>query len=148
MLLVVAFISGEGAPVAGGDGGMALECQCGRRKVRAASNGDNGGGWKGITMKRQRRWHSVRNWRGGRGLRWRKPVRRARRQWRRRGARAWAWAWTRSGVRRRCLLQIDVRAGRAMRFEYNSNSNEFKLPQNLPNFDRSKTPFPSPKNLK
>jgi hypothetical protein len=27
---------------------------------------------------------------------------------------------------------------RAAQFEYNSNSNELKLPQNLPNFDRSK----------
>jgi hypothetical protein len=38
-----AFIGGERAPMADGDGGMALQCRCGRGKVRAASIGDNGG---------------------------------------------------------------------------------------------------------
>jgi hypothetical protein len=59
------FISGERAPMAGGDGGTALQCWCGRGKVRATSIGDNGGGWKGLTVKRQRRWRSDRNWSGG-----------------------------------------------------------------------------------
>jgi hypothetical protein len=44
--------------VAGGDGGMTLKCRCGRGKVRAASNGDNDGGWEGLTVKRRRRWCS------------------------------------------------------------------------------------------
>jgi hypothetical protein len=50
MLRASAFIGGEGAPVADGDGGMTLQCRCRRGKVRASSNGDNGGGWKGLTM--------------------------------------------------------------------------------------------------
>jgi hypothetical protein len=54
MLWAAAFISEEGAPVAGGDGGMTLQCQRRRGKVKAASNGDNGGGWEGLTVKRQR----------------------------------------------------------------------------------------------
>jgi hypothetical protein len=45
MLRAAAFISGEGAPVAGDDGGTTLWCWCRRGKVRAASTGDNGGGW-------------------------------------------------------------------------------------------------------
>jgi hypothetical protein len=45
MLWAVTFINREGAPVADGDGGTTLQCRCGRGKVRAASNGDNGGGW-------------------------------------------------------------------------------------------------------
>jgi hypothetical protein len=52
---VAAFVGGEGAPVAGSDGGTTLQCCCEKRKVRAASNGDNSGGWKGLTMKRRRR---------------------------------------------------------------------------------------------
>jgi hypothetical protein len=52
ILQAVAFVVREGAPVAGGDGGTALQCWCRRRKVRAASNGDNDGGWKGLTVKR------------------------------------------------------------------------------------------------
>jgi hypothetical protein len=54
MLWAAAFISGEGAPVAGGDGGTTLQCRRRRGKVKAASNGDNGGGWEGLTVKRQR----------------------------------------------------------------------------------------------
>jgi hypothetical protein len=54
MLRAAAFIGGEGAPMAGDDGGMTLQCRCRRRKVRAASNGDNDGGWKGLTVKRWR----------------------------------------------------------------------------------------------
>jgi hypothetical protein len=46
MLRAVAFVGGDGASVAGGDGGTTLQCQCGRGKVRATSNGDNGGGWE------------------------------------------------------------------------------------------------------
>jgi hypothetical protein len=46
MLWVAAFNGGETAPVGGGNGGTALQCQCERGKVRAASNGDNSGGWK------------------------------------------------------------------------------------------------------
>jgi hypothetical protein len=61
----MAFIGGERAPMAGGDGGTALQCRCRRGKVRAASIGDNGGGWEGLTVKRQRWWHSDRNQRGG-----------------------------------------------------------------------------------
>jgi hypothetical protein len=38
-LVTEAFISGERAPVAGGDGGTSLQCRCGRGKVRAASIG-------------------------------------------------------------------------------------------------------------
>jgi hypothetical protein len=52
---VAAFVGGEGAPVAGSDGGTTLQCRCEKRKVRAASNGDNSGGWKGLTMKWRRR---------------------------------------------------------------------------------------------
>jgi hypothetical protein len=33
--------------------------------VRAASNGDNSGRWKGLSVKRRRRWRSDGNWRGG-----------------------------------------------------------------------------------
>jgi hypothetical protein len=51
--------------MASGDGGSALQCWCGRGKVRAASVGDNGGGWEGLTMKRRRRWCSNGNQRGG-----------------------------------------------------------------------------------
>jgi hypothetical protein len=71
MLQAEAFVSGEGALVAGGDAGTILQCQCGRGKVRAASNGNNDGGWKGL-------W----SW---------EPVRWARRRWQRRGTRARAW---------------------------------------------------------
>jgi hypothetical protein len=46
MLRAVAFVGGEGASVAGGDGGMTLQCQCKRGKMRATSNGDNGGRWE------------------------------------------------------------------------------------------------------
>jgi hypothetical protein len=56
---------GERAPVAGGDGGMALQHRCGRGKVRAISIGDSGGGWEGLTVKRRRRGHSDENQRGG-----------------------------------------------------------------------------------
>jgi hypothetical protein len=44
---------------------MNLQCQCGRGKVRAASIGDNGGRLEGLIVKRQRRWHSDGNQRGG-----------------------------------------------------------------------------------
>jgi hypothetical protein len=50
MLREAAFDGGEAAPVA--DGGMTLQCRCRRGMVRVASNGENGGGWKGLTMKR------------------------------------------------------------------------------------------------
>jgi hypothetical protein len=60
-----AFIGGERAPVADGDRGVALQCWCGRGKVRAASIGDNGGGWEGLIVKRRRRWLSDGNRRGG-----------------------------------------------------------------------------------
>jgi hypothetical protein len=43
MLRVAVFVGGEGVLVAGGDGGTGLQCRCRKRKVRAASNGDNGG---------------------------------------------------------------------------------------------------------
>jgi hypothetical protein len=76
---------GGGALVASGDGGTTLQCQCGRRKVRAASNGDNGGRWKGLIMKRRRRWRSDENRSGGEGLWQWKPVRWTRRRCRRRG---------------------------------------------------------------
>jgi hypothetical protein len=33
---------------------IALQCQCGRGKVREASIGDNGGGREGLTVKRRR----------------------------------------------------------------------------------------------
>jgi hypothetical protein len=46
MLRAATFVSGERAPVAGGDGGTTLQCQYGRVEVRAASNGDNGGRWE------------------------------------------------------------------------------------------------------
>jgi hypothetical protein len=59
------FVGRERAPVAGGDGGAALQCRCGRGKVRAASIWDNGRGWEGHTVKRRRRCLSVGNWRGG-----------------------------------------------------------------------------------
>jgi hypothetical protein len=59
------FIGGERAPVAGGNEGVALQCRCGRGKVRAASIGDNSGGWEGLTVKRRRWWCSDGNWRGG-----------------------------------------------------------------------------------
>jgi hypothetical protein len=68
MLRAVAFVGGEGALVAGCDGGMALQCRCGRGKARAASNGDNGGGWEGLTVKRRRWWRSDGNRRGGGGV--------------------------------------------------------------------------------
>jgi hypothetical protein len=90
MLRATAFIGGEGAPMAGDDGGMTLQCRCRRRKVRAASNGDNDGVWKGLTMKRRRRWHSDENRRGGGRLRWWEPARWTRRRWRRREAQAQA----------------------------------------------------------
>jgi hypothetical protein len=64
MLRAVAFIGGEGASVAGGDGGRTLQCGCGRGKVSATSNGDNGGGSEGLTVKRRRRWRLDRNRRG------------------------------------------------------------------------------------
>jgi hypothetical protein len=41
-----AFIGGEGAPVANGDGGTVLQCRHKRGEVRAASNGDNSGRWE------------------------------------------------------------------------------------------------------
>jgi hypothetical protein len=44
MLRAMAFIGGEGAMVAGGDGGTTLLWRRGREKVREASNGDNSGG--------------------------------------------------------------------------------------------------------
>jgi hypothetical protein len=53
MLRAAAFIGGEGALVAGGNGGTTLQCRHGRGKVRATSNWDNGGGWEGLTMKRR-----------------------------------------------------------------------------------------------
>jgi hypothetical protein len=65
MLWVVVFIGGEGAPVAGGDGGTTLQCRRERGKVRVASNGDNNGRWEGLTVKRRRRWRSDGNQRGG-----------------------------------------------------------------------------------
>jgi hypothetical protein len=65
MLQAATFISGEGAPVAGGNRGTALQCRRGRGKVRAGSNGDNGGEWEGLTVKRQRRWRLDGNQRGG-----------------------------------------------------------------------------------
>jgi hypothetical protein len=65
MFWAVVFIGGEGAPVAGGGGGTTLQCRRGRGEVRAASNGDNGGRWKGHTMKQRRRWRSDENRRGG-----------------------------------------------------------------------------------
>jgi hypothetical protein len=46
----VAFIGEGRAPVAGGDGGMTLQCRCRRGKVRATSIGDNSGGWEGLIM--------------------------------------------------------------------------------------------------
>jgi hypothetical protein len=55
MLRAATFIGGEGSPVAGGNGGMTLQCQCGGGKVRGASTRDNGGRWGGLTVKR-RRW--------------------------------------------------------------------------------------------
>jgi hypothetical protein len=51
---IAAFIGEERALVAGGDGGMALQCWCGRGKVRATSIGDNDGGWEGLTVMRRR----------------------------------------------------------------------------------------------
>jgi hypothetical protein len=60
-----AFIGGVRALVANGDGGAALQCRCERGKVWAASIGDNGGGWEGLTVKRQTRWRSEGNQRGG-----------------------------------------------------------------------------------
>jgi hypothetical protein len=87
MLLAAAFISGEGALVVGGDRGTSPQCRCGRGKVRVASSGDNSGGWKGLTVKRRRRWRSDRNRRRGGGLRRWEPARQTRRRWRR-GARA------------------------------------------------------------
>jgi hypothetical protein len=60
-----AFVGGERALVSSDDGGAALQCQCRRGKVRAASIGDNGGGWEGLTVKRRRRWCSDGNRRGG-----------------------------------------------------------------------------------
>jgi hypothetical protein len=65
MLRAAAFVGLEGAPVVGGDGGMALQCQCGRGKVRTASNWDNGSGWEGLTVQRRRLWRSDGNRRGG-----------------------------------------------------------------------------------
>jgi hypothetical protein len=115
MLLVVAFVGGEGAPVASGDGGTTLQCRCGRRKVRVASYGDNGGGLKGLIVKRRRQWCSDGNQRGRGGLQRWKPVRQARRRWRRRGARA----CTRRGVRHQCLLQFSGRATRQREKERN-----------------------------
>jgi hypothetical protein len=46
MLWAAAFIGGEGAPVAGSDGGMSLQSRRGTGEVRPVSNGDNGGGWE------------------------------------------------------------------------------------------------------
>jgi hypothetical protein len=43
-------------------------------------------GWEGLTVKRQGRWRSDGNQRGGGGLQWRELARWARRRWRRRGA--------------------------------------------------------------
>jgi hypothetical protein len=68
MLWVAVFIGGEGAPVASGDGGTTLQCRRERGKVRVASNGDNGGRWEGLAVKRQRRWRSDGNQRGGGAL--------------------------------------------------------------------------------
>jgi hypothetical protein len=67
MLRATAFIGGVGALVAGGDGSTTLQCRRGRGKVRVSSNGDNGGGWEGLTVKRRRRWCSDGNRRGGGG---------------------------------------------------------------------------------
>jgi hypothetical protein len=64
-LRTAVFTDGEGAPVAGGDGGAALQCLCERGKVRADSIGDNSGGWEGLTVKRQRQGCSYENRRGG-----------------------------------------------------------------------------------
>jgi hypothetical protein len=113
MLRAAAFVGGEGAPVAGSGGGMTLQCRCGRRKVRAASNGDNSGGWKGLTVKRRRGGTRTKTREEEGGLRLWEPAKQTCRRWRRRGARAWAWTW--SGVRRRRLLQFDGREGRAER---------------------------------
>jgi hypothetical protein len=55
MLRATTFVDGKGVPVAGGDGGTTLQYRCGRRKVRVASNGDNSGEWKGLTVKQWRR---------------------------------------------------------------------------------------------
>jgi hypothetical protein len=70
----------EGALVAGGE-------------MRVASNGDNGGGWEGLTVKQRGRWCSDGNRRGGGGLRRWEPARWTHRGWRRRGARAQARVW-------------------------------------------------------
>jgi hypothetical protein len=64
-LRTMTFIGGERAPVASGDGGTGLQCRCGRGKVRAASIGENGGGWKGLTVKLRERWSSNGDRRGG-----------------------------------------------------------------------------------
>jgi hypothetical protein len=60
-----AFVDGEKAPVASGDGGTTLQYWCGEGKVRVASIGDNNGEWEGLTVKRWRRWRSDGNRRGG-----------------------------------------------------------------------------------
>jgi hypothetical protein len=60
----VTFVSGERAPVAGGDGGMTLQRRCRRGKVRVASIRDNGGRWEGLIVKRRRWWRSNGNQRG------------------------------------------------------------------------------------
>jgi hypothetical protein len=65
MLRAAIFVGGERAPLAGGDRGTTLQCRRGRGTLRAASNGDNGGGWEGLTIKRWRRWRSDGNQRGG-----------------------------------------------------------------------------------
>jgi hypothetical protein len=64
-LETAAFVGRERALVAGGDGGATVQCQCKKGKVRAFSIGDNGGGWKGLTVMRRRRWRSAGNRRGG-----------------------------------------------------------------------------------
>jgi hypothetical protein len=58
------FVSGERAPVATGDRGVALQCRCRRGKVRVASIRDNGGRWEGLIVKRRRWWRSNGNQRG------------------------------------------------------------------------------------
>jgi hypothetical protein len=78
-----ALVNGKRAPVASGDAGTTLQCRCRRGKVRATSIRDNSGEWEGLTVKRQRRWHSDGN---RRGLKWCEPVRQTLRRWRRGGS--------------------------------------------------------------
>jgi hypothetical protein len=55
MLRAAAFNGGEAAPVMDDVDGVALQCWGKKEKVRSASNGDDGGGWEGLTMKWRRR---------------------------------------------------------------------------------------------